>query len=338
MIHGIFSAMVAETLREICAIKITMKTWKLFVLLLAVTLSAGAQELNLDPFLDKADLATTEYQKTFKNLTAEELRTFDYFRKDETLEDSRKIRSIFVVYQSPKSNMIAEYRNIVEFNGKNVARSEDDIVDFFGKLSKAGSSDEEVAKLRKEGNRFDGKSHSYGMTLLQAFIVNRNFRPFFEFRVAGKETIEGRETLIIEYKQIAECGMIKANATDEEKKKEPRGVTFDTELPSSFRPTHPRLQGKLWLDAESAKLWRHEFTVSIQPAILSKPAVSANFFYQYQSSEFGILLPKKFSMVGYRFSGKSEKDMTKTKAFTKTYDYSKFSKPDSEIKDAKTGN
>ncbi|MEQ1606511.1 MAG: hypothetical protein ABL999_16750 [Pyrinomonadaceae bacterium] len=315
-----------------------MKIWKLFVLFIGFAFSAHAQELNLDAFLDKANLATAEYTKTFKNLTAEELRTLDYFRKDDSLEDSRKIRSIFVVYQSPKNNLIAEYRNIVEFNGKKVERSDDDIADFFGKLSKAGSSDEEVARLRKEGNRFDGKSHSYGMTLLQAFFLNRYFRPSFEFRVAGKEQIEGRDAIIIEYNQIAACARIKANATDEEKKKEPYGITFDTELPSSFRPTNPRLQGKIWLDAETARLWRNEFTVSIQPAFLSKPAVSANFFYEYQSSEFGILLPKKFSMIGYRFSGKSEKDMTKSKAFTKTYEYSKFSKPESEIKGTRTGN
>lgn len=304
-----------------------MKIGILFSLIIAFTTNTSAQEFNLDAFLDKADLETAAYTRTFKNLTAEEVRTLEYFKKDGSLDDTRKIRSVFVVYQSPKNNLIAEYRNIIEFNGKKVERSADDIADFFGKLAKTGSSDEEVAKLRKEGNRFDGRSHSYGMTLMQTFVAHRAFRPFFEFRVVGEERIDGRESLIVEYKQIAHCPMIKANATDEEKRRSPYGITFDTELDSSLRPTNPRLHGKLWLDAETGGLWRNEFTVSIQPKGFVSPVVSSIFHYEYQASEFGILLPKRFSMVGHRFSGKGAKDLTKTKALTKSMNTRNLANP-----------
>lgn len=307
------------------------------IILIAAVLSANAQEIELNKLLDKADLATSQYVKIFKNLVAEELRTYDYFRKDGTLEDSRKIKSIFIVYQSPKNNLVAEYRNVIEFNGKNVAREDNDIVKFFEKLAKADSSQEEVDRLRKEGNRFDGKSHSYGMTLMQVFVLNRLFRPFFEFQIVGREKIEGCEVIVVEYKQTKPTLRIKANATDEEKKQEPNGINFDVpNLPDNFRPTNPRLNGKLWLDAETAQLWRNEFSVSIQPTSFSKPVVSATFLYEYQSSEFGILLPKKLGLTSYRLTGKSENDLVKTKAAIKTFEYSKFSKPDSEIKETKT--
>ncbi len=296
-----------------------------------------AQEIDLEKFLDRAYQATIQYQETFKNLVSEELRTYDYFRKDGTLEDSRKIRSIFIVYQSPKNNAIAEFRNVIEFNGKNVAREDKDIVKFFEKLSKSDSNEEEIKRLRKEADRFDGKTHAYGMTLSEAFILHRLYRPSFEFKILGKDKIEGHDVIIVEYNQTKENLRISVNATNEERKKEPNGIGFNLlDLPDRFRPTNPRLHGKLWLDAETAQLWRNDFTVSIQPAVFSKPIISSEFSYQYQSGEYGILLPKIFSMTGYRFSGKTDADLVRNKFGTKTFEYSKFSKPDSQVKEAKT--
>lgn len=296
------------------------------------------QEIDLDSFLLKADQATAEYKKIFTNLVAEELRTYDYYRRDETLEETRRIKSVFIVYQSPKNKLVAEYRNVVEFNGKNVERKDDDIVHFFEKLEKADSAKEEYSRLIKEGNRYDGRSHVYGMTLAQAFMLNKFYRDFFAFTIAGPEKIEGRDVIVVDFKQSKQTARIRVNATEEELKQEPAGINFDTELASVFRPTNPRIEGKLWLDAETAQLWRAEYAVSIWPAALTKPVVSSTFVYEYQSSEFGTHLPRSLRIVAYRFNGKSEKDLVRTKSYAKTIEYSKFSKPDSEIKDTRVGN
>lgn len=308
-----------------------------FIVLLVPAMTANAQEIELEKFLDKAYRATVHYRETFKNLVAEEVRTLHYYRKDDSLEDTRVIKSQFIVYQSSKDNSSFEYRNIFEFNGKDVARDEKDIVKLFEKLSKASSSGEEMARLSKEGNRFDGKSHAYGLTLGQGVPLQPFYRPFFSFAIVGQDKIEGRDVIIVEYKQTKPTLRIKANATAEEVKQEPRGISYDTFLPNNFRPTNPRLQGKLWLDAETAQLWRNEFSVTIQPAFLSKPVVSANFIDEYQSSEFGILTPKKLWFISYRFAGKSEQDMVRTKGGEKTFAYSKFAKPSAEIKEVKIG-
>jgi hypothetical protein len=297
---------------------------------LFVTITS-AQSSDLSAFLDKADLATIQYQRTFRNLVAEELKTYDYFRPDGSIEDSRKIRSIFIIYESPKNRLVAEFRNVVEFNGKNVARSDSSIAKFFQKLAESDSSGEEVQRLKKEGNRFDGKSESYGMTLIGPFVLNRFYRQFFEFQIVGHEKLDGRDVVVVEYKQVKPTLTIRTNATEEELKQEPKGISFDTDLPTGFRPTHPLLQGRMWLDAENGALWRNQFTVTIQPAIFSAPVVSSTFDFEYQASEFGVLLPKKFTAVSYKFSGKSEKDLQKTKSALKTFEYSKFSKPDSEV-------
>ena len=311
---------------------------KLIFMILLFSLTVSAQEINLEKFLDKAQAATVQYRETFKNLVAEEMRTFEYFRNDGTLDDSRKIKSIFVVYQSTRDKNIWEYRNVIEFNGKNVAREDDDIVKFFNKLAKASSGDEEFERLRKEANRFDGRMHAYGLTLGQGKVLQPFYREFFEFKIIGKEKIEGRDVVIVEYKQTKLTLRIKVNETKEERQREPSGISFDAFMSSKFQPTNPLMQGKLWLDAETAQIWRDEYSVSIHPAILSKRTTSSTFLDEYRSSSFGILLPKKLSIEINRFSGSNAKNISITKAAKMSFEYSKFSKADSEVKETKTGN
>src|ERR1043165_5619521 len=132
----------------------------LLVTLLTVTFasSAAAQTIDLEAFLTKAREATVNYRNTFKNLVAEEQRTIKYFREDETIDEIRRVKSVFVVYESPTTHSTGEFRNVIEFNGKNVARKDADVGKFFEKLSNTQTSYEEMTRLSKEGNRFDGKS------------------------------------------------------------------------------------------------------------------------------------------------------------------------------------
>ncbi len=306
-------------------------------ILIFTAFTVNAQDVPLEQFLDKAYGATVKYRETFKNLVAEELRTTDYFNKDETLDDSRKIKSIFIVYQSEKdSSSVYEYRNVTEYNGKNVTRDDDDVVKFFEKLANSDSSKKEAERLREDGVRFDGRFRAFGMALGQGNPLQPFYREFFEFKVVGKEKFEGREALVVEYKQTKPTFRITVNATREEDKKETDGIKYDGEISGSFRPTNPRVQGKFWLDAETGQIWRDEYSVTIHPATLSKPVVSANFLNEYQSSEFGILVPKKLRLESYRLKGKNDKTLAKSKKTTITCEYSKFSNANSEIKDAKT--
>jgi hypothetical protein len=302
-------------------------------ILIFTAFTVNAQDVPLEQFLDKAYGATVKYKETFKNLVAEELRTTDSFKKDETLDNSRKVKSVFIVYQSAKDNSISEYRNVTEYNGKNVARDDDDVVKFFEKLANSDSSKKETERLREDGVRFDGRFRAFGMTLGQGITLQPLYREVFEFKVVGKDKFEGREVLIVEYKQTKPTSKITVNATREEKSD---GTEFNGEISGSFRPTNPRVQGKLWLDAETAQIWRDEYTVAIHPATLSKPTISMNFLSEYQSSDFGILVPKKLRLESYRLKGKNDTTLVRSKKISITCEYSKFSNPNSEIKDAKT--
>lgn len=305
-----------------------------FILLFSI--SINAQEINLEALINKAEKSIANYSEVFKNLSADELKTNKYFKENGTLDETRIVKSLFIVYQSPRSNYISEFRNPLEFNGKSVARSDEKVSNFFEKLAKADSDKEEYKKLRQESDRFDGKAKSWGVTLFQTSPFGW-FRPFFEFKIAGEEMFEGRKAIIIEYNQTKPTLLLKANPTAEESKAEPNGMEYSTPLSNDLSPTNPRLAGKIWLDAETGQIWRNEFKVSINPAKLTKSVVSSEILYEYQSSKFGVLVPKTFHFVNYKIDGKNEIDLKVTKFSDRRFEYSNFAEINSEIKKYEVG-
>jgi hypothetical protein len=121
----------------------------------------------LEKFLDKAEQQSQNYTKVFQNLSAEEVKTKIYYKSDSKNSEKRIIKSNFIVYQSPTTKSIIEFRNVVEFNGKNVSRDDKESQKFFEKLAKVDVESEEYQKLYKESLRFDGRYIEWGMTLDQ---------------------------------------------------------------------------------------------------------------------------------------------------------------------------
>jgi hypothetical protein len=302
----------------------------IFIFVSGVKAQAVFSQTELSRLLDKSETATRQYSETFNNLSAEETKFFEDYDKNGNVKETRRIKSNFIVYQSPRNAIANEFRNVMEFNGKMVARKDEEIAKFFEKLAKAGTDAEEWRKIRNEGVRFDGRSSTWGMTLWQVSPFG-NLRPFFEFQIIDTEKIEGRETYVVEYQQIKPTLLIKADPTEDELKKEPGGRQYNTSTPEVFRPTNPRLFGKIWLDAETAQIWRNEFKVVLNPARLSKSVVSEELIYEYQPSEFKILVPKKFVLTTYRISGSGDKDLLVVKDRRMTFEYSKFSEIKTEI-------
>jgi hypothetical protein len=313
-----------------------MNTIVLLQLFLIISISAKAQEINLKELLIKAEKAVTQYTLTFKNLSADELKTFVYYKNDGKIDETRIIKSNFIVYQSPRTNMIDEYRNPLEFNGKNVSLTDEKIFDFFEKLAKSNSDLKEHEKLRSEGNRYDGKFRSWGMTLLQITPFFR-LMPFYDFSIIGFETISGRKVFKIKYLQNKPTLFYKVNPTNDELIREPNGWRFDTVISEDFRPTNPNMNGEIWLDAESGQIWKNSFKIEIKPDKLSKPVLISEYSYEYQPSKYGIMIPKIFQTVSYRIQGKNDDTLKATKIADRKFEYSNFIHIGSEIKKYEVG-
>ena len=289
----------------------------------------------LEDLLQKAEQQSQNYGKVFQNLSAEETKTISNFKRDGNLDEQRVVKSIFVVYQSPNAGYTQEFRNVVEYNGKNVSRSDEETADFFAKLAKADTTDAEFRKLRNESLRYDGSRISWGMTLSQPRPFSENLRANFKFQTTGKEKIEGRDVWIIEYEQIKPSPYILSNPTSREA--QPKTATrYNMPVSDAFRPTNPLLKGTIRLDAETGQIWRNQFKIILHPAKLSRSVEANEIVYEYQTSRFGILTPKKFVIKSYRVSGKSDEDLSVKTDSEIIYEYAKFSEFKTDAKELKT--
>ena len=299
-----------------------------FTLLTFCFLTTKSQDLlspnELENLLNKAEKQSQNYSKVFQNLSAEETKTISNFKRDGSLDEKRVVKSILVVYQSPRADAAREFRNVVEFNGRNVTRSDEETADFFKKLAKSDTTEAELKRLRNESLRYDGNRISWGMTLYQSRPFDENLKANFKFQTVGKEQIEGRDVWIIEYEQTKTSPYILSNPTGKEE--QAKGATrYDMPISDAFRPTNPLMKGVIRLDAETGQIWRNQFRIVLHPAKISRPIEANTIFYEYQSSRFGILTPKKFIIKTYRVGGKSDRDLTVRSDSETVYQYAKFS-------------
>lgn len=310
----------------------------IFAFLFGFQIATGQEALSaieLEKLLDKAELQTQKYTKTFRNLSAEETKTIFYFDKKGNLKERRALKSIFIVYQSPHDNSATEFRNVLEFNGKNVQRSAKEAETFFKKVAKIKKSSKEESKLRKEALRYDGMMETWGMTLNQARPFPKPFRDFFDFSVVGKKIVNQNEVWAIKYKQKKTVSYLVANPTKFERKRSAKmgGMEWSTLVSRHFQPTRPLMMGEIWLDAKTAQIWRNEFKIVLNPYRLSKPIVSIKALFEYQSSGFDILVPKMFRIISNRIRGKDDKSLTITKLSSITCSYSKFEEFKTDVED-----
>src|SRR5688500_18540922 len=140
-----------------------------WTLLLISFASANGQKLpesELQTFLTTATEKTSEYSNVFKNLTVEEIKTFETFDKDGKMKSRKKILSDLIVYEPETGeDKLGEFRNIREVDGKKIKNSEKRTVKIFAELANAKSFEEELKKLNQESSRYDENLSIYGFTL-----------------------------------------------------------------------------------------------------------------------------------------------------------------------------
>ena len=267
------------------------------------------------------------YINEFKNLMSAETKTFEIYDKKGEIKKKRTVLSTFIVYQLSKDDRsIAEYRNVVSVDSKKLDDTDKRAQDFFEEIVKVDSSKKELEKLDKEGSRYDEDISLNGLTLYQAAVLTDNIRPYFDFKLDGKERLGDREVFVLTYQQTKETPYI---STDPKKRSTDgkMNLIYDVDFEGS-RNVNARLRGKFWIDALTHQVWKELRVLTIQPEGFAAPAVFAENTFEYQGSDFGILTPRKISYIQYRIDKKSRE--TRKEAGV-TFDYANFTKPDVEV-------
>lgn len=290
----------------------------------------SAAPADLNSILGEAAKQTIVYQETFKDLLATETKTFEDYGKDGELKSSTAIESNFLVYQSAKdNNSISELRNIVKINDKAVPDSQARTERFLNEVQKSSTTEKELEKIESEGSRYDKTLQIYGYTLYEGIALSKNLRPVFDFKLTGIENYQGSEVYVVSYRQTKKSPYITVN----EKASNAKGgnADFDADIPGALKKNDKFLRGKLWIDKSNFQIWREERQLTVQTD--AAPLVVLETVFEYTPSEFGILVPKKISLLENEIKKVSKSDeFTTAKNTVVNFDYSKFKKTNVEVK------
>jgi hypothetical protein len=284
---------------------------------------------DLQTILTEAEKQIQNYGLTFKDLLATETKTFARYDKEGNAKDQTTVESDFLVYQSPRNeNVASELRNVVKVNGKPVPDSQSRSEKFLGELQKASTLESELEKIQKEGARYDKTLEVYGLTLYEGGVLDAELRPFFDFQMAGSETYDGSEVYVINYQQTRKSPFVTLNGSTPESKS--NGFDFQLDVPGSLKKSDPLLRGKLWIDKQTYQIRREQRELTVQT---DEPLVLLANDFVYQSSEYGILVPKQIVVTTNLL--KRDKDTDRYQAVkdsSLSFEYSKFRKTETDVK------
>ena len=299
------------------------------VLFSAASLFAQQTPASLETVLNEAQKQSEIYRETFKNLLADEVKTFEDFDKRGESDGTTTVKSSFLVYQSgKKATATAELRNVLAVDGKPIPDSQKRGEEFLAELEKKSTLESELRQLEKESTKYDKTWQIYGMTLNQAVALAPNLRGAFDFQLQGLENYGGSEVYVVSFQQKAKNPAITIN----EKEKAGAGeltVHYDLNVPGELKKTDLFMRGRLWIDAKTFKIWREEREVIARPA---DPVLLLTSNFEYQPSNFEILVPKRISMTVFNVKKEKSGTFSSLKDSSVVFDYSNFRQTNVEVK------
>jgi hypothetical protein len=286
--------------------------------------------VSLDNILTEAQKQSENYRETFRNLLADEVKTFEEFDKKGEAERRTTVRSSFLVYQSGKSaSTTAELRNVLEVNGKLIPDSQKRGEEFLAELDKQQTLESQLQKLERESSKFDKTWEVYGLTLNQAGVLAPNLRSIFDFQLAGTETYDGTEVYVVSYRQKSKSPFITVNEKKRDNAPNEASFNFNLNIPGELKKSDILMRGKLWIDAKTFQIRREERELVARNA---DPVMLLATVFEYQTSEFGILVPKTISMTIYNAKKEKGDRYNSLKDSIITFEYSKFRQTNVEVR------
>ncbi len=267
-----------------------------------------------------ADLRINEYRDKFKDLTADEEQNVEEYDGEGKLKRQRRIVSDLIIYQSQLDpSSMSEYRNVRMVDGVAVAKRDERLANLFSRLAKADSVKKELDRINRESRRYDLDNSFYGLTLNEGVLLSENLLPSFQFTDAGREQIKGRDVIVLQYQQVAESPHL----------------ALKISLPADLKGAESRYRGRLWLDAETAQLWREERELTLQHPSLRQPLILMRFEFEYDAGNFGILTPRRIVFSTYNKGRIGADKVPEQRVIGKiTFQYSGFRRFDVSAPDA----
>ncbi len=245
---------------------------------------------------------------------ATETRATELFKRDGKSDGQQSALSDIIVYQSRvDEKTIHECRLINAVDGKPVAKREKEIQTLFAKLAQAKTLSEEYQIFAVANAAHALRYSSFGRTVDSAWMLEKDeWTAQFEFNLAGREQLQGHKTIIVAFRRkkalpLTPQWLITKSVSDD------------------FKTGASALRGRLWLDAETARVWRTEYEEELLYPDTTVPLLVRREVMEYAPSDYGILTPKHF-VLEWNFHSWREKDGARKLALRCRFvdDYSAF--------------
>ena len=280
----------------------SMVAQSMFVVLFAVAVvcsAAAAQPLpgagtalerqevdgvDLDDLLARAAGSARRYAEVIQDLTTEETTTILTYDDEDRVTGRRVFVSQLMVHRLTHSPGEIEYRHVLSVDGREAGDRELRVQALARELANASSESEERELIARESRKFGLAARNVGRTLTSSFVRSSvGDRETFEWAIAGRETIDGMDFILVDYRQISttpfRLGIVG------------RFVGLPDTARNYFR-------GRLWLEASTGDLWRDEggwFMEGLPE--LSEDPIGVEYEYQYAPSSYGIFTPERFEFT-----------------------------------------
>ena len=234
-------------------------------------------EIDVDQFVTRFLATAEEYEKTFRNLVAEETKVIEAYQGSGSVKKRRHIVSDLVVYRSSRdaSDETVEYRDVRAVDGKAAERRGERALKLLTKAASADSLKKELEAIERETRRHEFNFHLQGFTIGQGPLGLKEFRGLFRFQWVGREQIAGHDVVVLDYEQTAPMPRLTAR------------------LPKEFGKASALGRGRIWLDAETGQLWRDVWEVTVRHPATPDPLVMIHRESTYRPSDLGVLVPER---------------------------------------------
>ncbi len=202
----------------------------------------------LDQLLALADASARRYAEVIQDLTTEETTTVLTYDDEGRLTERRVFVSQLMVHRfihnSPSPGGM-EYRHVLSVDGREAGDREMRVQDLARELANASFALEEMELIFRESRKFGLEPGNAGGMVAHSIVENvyRN-REGFDLAVAGRETIDGMDFILVDFRQI-------------------RAIPFRRGLIARFAgvpdTAEIHARGRLWLEASTGDLWREKW-------------------------------------------------------------------------------
>lgn len=281
---------------------------------------------DIQTILTEAEKQTVKYQEVFRNLIAVETKSTETYNGNGEAKNQNTVESNFLVYQLANNNkMTSELRNVTKVDGKPIPDSQAKSDQFFAELGKEKTLESELKKIQKESTKYDKDIEALGLTLNEGIVLSNNLRPYFDFSLQGTEDYQGSQVYVVSYQQTKKSPYVTLNGNGA-LSNEPN-LDFNFSLPGSLKNADPLLRGKFWIDTQTYQIRREERELTVNTGT---PLVIMSNTFEYQPSEYEILVPKQISLVTNNIKKKGDNYIVNKDAKV-AFDYSKFRKSNVEV-------